>query len=409
MARTADYTIQGFLYQFNKTLLEILNADDDVEITVEGIVEDIEIAVPAGVTAIQCKYHEAQEKFTPSLIYKPLLQMMAHFVDNATSDIKYILFAHFPNDGGVAFQKTHLEAALQSKNQDLDKYIQAVSGKVNLDEFLLRFQLEFGPSLDTLANQACSALKAAGIPEADIETLAYPNAIQHIVNLAIQHDVSARRITRRTLVSSLLHIRTTAISRWTLSLKTRKQILDSRRKQLKVNLDKNARVRYFVVSKSSLEDFDSNIVTFISDYLDKYHFKVAHIHPPVFCLDVTEEEFQDIQVRLHKRGIVAETGYVASYFDDEWFFRVPMTQMDKQRKVVMEFSLRLLRWEPNGLVLNRRKCQDLFLLGSDAYVGLDTEDVNVESLAASSLKEIKYMMGVNDVYEQDWASGLVRA
>lgn len=29
MSRTADYTIQGFLYQFNKTALEILSAQDD--------------------------------------------------------------------------------------------------------------------------------------------------------------------------------------------------------------------------------------------------------------------------------------------------------------------------------------------------------------------------------------------
>jgi hypothetical protein len=36
MSRSADYTIQGFLYQFNKTLLEILKAQADSIITVEG-------------------------------------------------------------------------------------------------------------------------------------------------------------------------------------------------------------------------------------------------------------------------------------------------------------------------------------------------------------------------------------
>ncbi len=38
MSRTADYTIKGFLYQFNKTLLEILNAEGGQQITVEGII-----------------------------------------------------------------------------------------------------------------------------------------------------------------------------------------------------------------------------------------------------------------------------------------------------------------------------------------------------------------------------------
>ncbi len=59
-SRTADYTIQGFLYQFNKTLLSIIEASDDAEIVVEGLIEDIDIHGPLQTTAIQCKYHEGQ-------------------------------------------------------------------------------------------------------------------------------------------------------------------------------------------------------------------------------------------------------------------------------------------------------------------------------------------------------------
>lgn len=81
MPRSADYTIQGFLYQFNKTALELLKAQDDDTVTVEGIVEDIEVTSPDSLTAIQCKYHEASTSFTPSTVYKPLLQMLKHFSD----------------------------------------------------------------------------------------------------------------------------------------------------------------------------------------------------------------------------------------------------------------------------------------------------------------------------------------
>ena len=52
MSRTADYTIQGFLYQFNKTLLEILKAPEDNSVTVEGVIEDIDILAPSETTAI---------------------------------------------------------------------------------------------------------------------------------------------------------------------------------------------------------------------------------------------------------------------------------------------------------------------------------------------------------------------
>lgn len=85
MSRTADYTIQGFLYQFNKTALEILSAQDDDKITVEGIIEDIEVATSTTLKAIQCKYHEASASFTASAVYKPLLQMLKYFSDNKSA------------------------------------------------------------------------------------------------------------------------------------------------------------------------------------------------------------------------------------------------------------------------------------------------------------------------------------
>ncbi|MFY2825105.1 hypothetical protein [Ruegeria sp. MALMAid1280] len=47
MPRTTHHTIQGFLYQFLKTLKEILAADNDQTITVEGIVKDIEVVSPS--------------------------------------------------------------------------------------------------------------------------------------------------------------------------------------------------------------------------------------------------------------------------------------------------------------------------------------------------------------------------
>jgi hypothetical protein len=55
MRREADYTIHGFLYQFHKTLAVVLASDDDSLVTVEDMVEDIDVADQNGITAIQCK------------------------------------------------------------------------------------------------------------------------------------------------------------------------------------------------------------------------------------------------------------------------------------------------------------------------------------------------------------------
>lgn len=76
MSRTADYTIQGFIYQFNKSLSELLANEQEAEITIEGIIEDVEVEVDDNIEAIQCKYHEAEDSFTLSNVYKSILQVL---------------------------------------------------------------------------------------------------------------------------------------------------------------------------------------------------------------------------------------------------------------------------------------------------------------------------------------------
>lgn len=401
MSRTADYTIQGFLYQFNKTLLEILKAQDDSVITIEGIIEDIEIAEDDLITAIQCKYHESNNSFTLSAIYKPLLQMMYHFHLNSHGKVSYVLFAHFPGlpDKIISVNKAELQTILESKNKEFKRYVDELKGKINLDEFLTKFSTLVGPAFETLVTDVCVLLKENGISDTDVETLAYPNAIHLIAQLSIQHDAARRKITKKEFLSRLHQIKTTAISQWTLSLKTRKSLLAERRKQMKPNLAKNARLRYFLFHADKLQEFESQVVMFINDYLDKYHFKPAHLKTPVFCLDTSEELFKTIELRLYQKGIITNDGYVTNLFDESRFLREPMTKKGDNGAMEREFSLRLLRWSAHGNVLNKRKSDDVFVIGAGGYAGLDSEDVNIEELATDSFNEIKYMLGLIDVCE----------
>lgn len=401
MSRTADYTIQGFLYQFNKTIKEILISESDQVINVEGIVEDIEIVSLESTTAIQCKYHETNTSFTASAVYKPLLQMLNHFSGHPNECIRYVLFAHF---SGSAMQnptvgKDAFEAALASKDKGLQKYITSLPLSVDLDAFESKFVMEFGPSYDELVAEVSTELGENGIPTNDIETLVYPNAVQIIAALSVKHDAAERQISKRQFLSQLKSIRTTAISHWTLALKTREKILEARRKQLKVQLDKNARLRYFVIEPSSIDDYEMEIVLFISDYIGKYHFKPAHISTPILCLCANRDEIQSIQDRLYTKGIISTDGYVGTLFKQSHFFREPMSQKGAGGKMRREFDLRILSWNDNGTALNHRKCDDLFIIGGPSCEGLGTVDINVEWLAGTTMKEIKYVMGVSNVYE----------
>lgn len=401
MSRAADYTIKGFLYQFNKSALEILKADSNAIVNIEGVIEDVEVITPTTTTGIQCKYHEANTGFTPSAIFKPLLQMLVHFAANPTDKIQYVLFAYFPTVGATppSVGKIECQAALSTTDKTLEKYVETIPPTIDIDAFLGKFTMEFGPCYDDLVKDVSMALEDNGIPLGDIETLAYPNAINIIAGISILHDPSQRQTTRTQFLDQLNSIRTTAISRWTMALNTKNKLLKARRKQLKVHLDKNSRLRYLVVDHHTLDEYDSEIVLFITDYIEKYHFKPAHINTPVICFCATREEVQNIQHRLYTKGIVTTDGYVGTHFEEAHFFRDPVLAKGTGGTVRREFSLRVTNWSDHGSVLNKRKCDDLFILGAPDCGLLDTIDVNVERLSGATINEIKFIMGVSDVYE----------
>lgn len=403
MLRSADYTIQGFLYQFNKTALEILKATDDYTITIEGVVEDIEVASVTDIELIQCKYHEAKTDFVPSVIYKPLIQMLNHFSEHPIANIRYVLFAYFPNISvpPPVVNKNTFQEALKSKNKEFKKNIDKLSTKdIDLDVFESRFTMEFGQSYDEIVKEVNQQLEENGIPSEEIETLAYPNTIHKIATLSIKHDSSDRQITKKQFLDDLKKIRSTAISRWTLALKTRKKLLEARRKQLKSNLDKNVRLRYFVIDPDNIEDYENEIVLFIIEYIDKYHFKLAHTDTPILCLCENKDNLQKIQRRLYKKNIITVDGYIGGEFQEAYFFREPIfCKADKSGKVKREFSLRILNWEDHGELINKKKCDDLFVIGERNCESLDVVDVNVERLAGLTMKELKYVIGVSNVYE----------
>lgn len=392
MGRSADYTIQGFLYQFNQTLSELLKASDNDEITIEGIVEDIEVQNFEGLKAIQCKYHETQDDYTPSILYHPLLQMLKHFKSNPGTKINYHLFAHFPNNPAITISAQDLNDAINSKNKKLQDLIAEVDG-VDVEGFLKVFSVSVTPKYDDLVKDNSEKLVEIGFNKDEVETLFYPNAIQIIADLSVKHDVKLRSTTKKCFLDSLRRIRSTAVSQWTLALKTRQKILETRRKQLKGNLSVNVRLRHLVLFPEFLEQFDDQVVLFIKSFIDKYHFKVAHTQTPLFALDVPQNAFDEIAERLITKDVMPNHGRPVKQFSETYFFREPMIIKDQK-----EFALRLIRWDDYKNIPHKTKADDLFVIGHGDITGMDIKDVNLAVLDVEKFDEIRYVMGIDNVY-----------
>ncbi|QJE01104.1 hypothetical protein HH212_14570 [Massilia forsythiae] len=402
MSRTADSTIKGFLYQFNKTIVTIATSDLNSEVTVEGLIEDIDVKLSSNnFLAIQCKYHESADSFNESLIFKPLLQMAEAFSHASNKNIAYKIFLHVPGEtyGQRPVSTTTLDNALATKDVKLKKIVNRINPIFNKSSFLNAVNLDFGPSIDELEEQAKLALSKFEIKNSDVDSLLYPNSIAHIAKLSSLKKVQDRRITKSALIEYLSKINLTLISKWALASKTRDKILAAARKQLLKNLGQNSRERFFYFIPSTILDFESQFVIFASEFIAKYHSKPTHIKTPLIALDCDLDTVKIIQYRLFKKGIRVETGIIGDTFEMSELFKEPLSKSSNGKISEREFDLRLCTVQPKKCPLNYRKSDDLFCVNEKLPSHVDTVDVSLHHFDVSTIKELSYLFHLREDYE----------
>jgi len=402
MSRTADSTIKGFLYQFNKTIISISEAVAGEEVTVEGLVEDIDIeSIDGDIVAVQCKYHESVEKFTDSLIFKPILQMAEAFSKSPAKKVSYKIYIHVPSEPNriEIVSMATLDAAIATKDQKLSKIAARIVQPLNKADFLSKLKIEFGPSIDDLEKNVKTLLGKLDIVDADVDCILYPNAINHIAKISSLRDESKRKIKRVALQKLLSNINSTGISKWVLATKNKKEILRSIQKQLANGLSQNNRERSFYFSPKSIFGFDDEIVIFIDNYIKKYSYKTAHTTIPVISVDCSVDEILQLQLRLYRKGIKANTGIVGNELIEVELFRAPMRINSNGGVVKKEFDVCIFSSQPDMQYVNKKKASDLFCICDVIPSEIDGTDWNVVQLGVKSFSELEYVLQLRGNYE----------
>ncbi|MBZ9648137.1 hypothetical protein K9B33_11310 [Sphingobium sp. 3R8] len=395
MARTAEYSIKGYLYQFLRYLSEILAADKDTKVTIEGAIEDIDVAAPGFTTAVQCKYHEAADKFTLSKIYKPILLMLEHFSQNtaATPEIRYRLFCHFPDQSGSrSLTKTELEAVLATGSEPMQKIIKRIAKGVDHDVFLARFTIEFGQTTDDLQKSVLDTLRSKGFTAEDVDAIIFPNAIQRIVDTATQSAIADRTVDPAAFIEALRDVRRLTFTRWTRALASRAQIARRLREDLAPSLQHNVRRRTFVIDPTAIEKFDEAIVGFVKAFVERYCCKYLHEYPPLFLI-TGSYDVAGLATRLHDAGLSVATGMVGSAFRAKALFKKPMR---RRTPLEIEFRLGLAH---RSLVTESppQRPDELFLVNvaDDAWA---EKDVAVHRFEIERLSDLEYVLKLRTNY-----------
>ena len=69
-------------------------------------------------------------------------------------------------------------------------------------------------------------------------------------------------------------------------------------------------------------------------------------------------------------------------------------------KTWREYQLRICNYNiDSAKAINSKKSDDLFIIGKEDFKEIDTQDINVEFLEVSNLKELQYLLMLTDNFE----------
>lgn len=421
--RQANSTIKGYLYQFNKSIWEVLNAKDDAHITLEGVIEDIDILSPNSLTTIQCKYHE-DKKFQISNVAEPILEMLCHFHECAAigKNIRYILYAYYDDnvesidkqvfkdyiistankDIQLDFyhriytipNKQILEVALKVKRTKADKqqlldYYEKNRGSLKLsvdfNKFWECFKFYKAEKYEVLVQKIVDTFSKLADKEI-AKTLYYPNAFAYISYISSKQDVKARTITKKQFLDFLSSQKSVLISKWLLESQDKASILKYKRTYLSSLFAPNSDVRAFVFCDKFLTANKDHIIPFIVSYLNKYFKKPKLQKPPIFIFsDKSEVVMQDSILGLYKYQKYVNTGLLGKVFVLDSFINDSVPNK-ADCKVTMLKNV-------DSDVFEKCKINQLYLIGN-IKKNLNSRNYITEYLDIENIKMLEYLVGI---------------
>jgi hypothetical protein len=316
--RSAVDTIRGYFYQFDLSILSVLqltSPDDSVEIE---CTEDIDIRTATDVTATQCKYYEKTE-YNHSVIKDAIKHMVSHFKKSLAGTkpkVFYSIKGHYASgqkklDGGidVDFLKKHFLTYSEGKGTGkVTRYHHSELGlsDADLGEFLNRLTIDVrAKKFDEQYRLVLEALQVIfGSTPFSAEYFYYNNALGVIRELSIEAAPADRTITKKEFLARI-NISTVLFNEWFVEKKGKKAHLAALRKEYFTELNVSPYERFFLVetdvgsyARSELKDFFFK--------LSKKWAKLSAREPSPFCPYIYVHGLPDDELLALKRELSTE-------------------------------------------------------------------------------------------------------
>ena len=330
-SRAAISTIKGYFYQFDKSMLEILEQSNETDmVTIEGV-EDIDIENSDERNFIQCKYYEKTD-FDNSIIRKPIQLMFRHYLENRTDpkdkNFTYRLYGYY-NKGHEKLLELTTEN-LRTYFLDFSKYgvidesgnsnyqIKNKKGEVIFDETEdddiedFKNHLFIDIKADSYENQI-EKIKSkiqndlSDYSEEDIE-LIYFNALKIIKDLACEHNIEKRQISKKEFWDRI-KTKNYYFERWMSELlewKNYKKIIHKKYFPRVSNL--SPAHRFFLLDCQG--ESVNNVKNVISEISRKYSRLIHQFSPYVYLYNTLNVDFvTELKEKLYEDGCFFKDGF----------------------------------------------------------------------------------------------------
>jgi hypothetical protein len=402
--RAADATIKGYYYQFDTSILRLLelraNADT---ITIEGI-EDIDINTATDATTIQCKYL-SKPRFINSAVREPITLMLDHFVNPSTpNNYNYVLYAHFENEtpgSEPTIDLAKLKEILTYTENKVEKQHHTDNGisDTKLNAFIRQFKFVFGKEFSIQQQEVINKLKTKfNCSDFEADTLYYNNSLRIVIDKAIRRTTSQRIISKADFINEI-DCSKKLFNEWFIKLRSKKEYLKLAAQGLKSSraLDP-IRTKAILIGKEILTADNSElpIEVFIENLVSKYYklnSALRNAKPLTVVLDCDSTMLVSIKRALINNELSFNDGHEGISFSSQFFNKEPVINTTANAAKILKSSYSVKLISRTCLIANIATIQQPSVL-----LNFSKEDLP-STFTSGQYFDFKYCEDLKDIYK----------
>ena len=316
--RSAVDTIRGYFYQFDLSILSVLELklpNDSIEIE---CTEDIDIRTATEITATQCKYHAKTEYFH-SGIKDAVKHMVSHFKESLNGTrpmVSYAIKGHYASgqerlDGGIDVDFLKGNFLTYSKGKGAAKVTHYHHSELGLsdtvlEEFLTRFTIDVNAkAFDAQYQEILETIRSIfDVSQFSAEYYFYNNALAVIRGLSIKPAAADRTITKKKFLERI-NTSTVLFNEWFVAKKGKRAHLAALRKEYFTEFNVSPFERFFLV-ETHMDSYDRSDLKCLIFGLSNNWAKLSARETSSFCPYIYVHGISDDELLALKTELSAE-------------------------------------------------------------------------------------------------------